>query len=486
MSILKVITGILLLFSSVFLSAQEDIISSKNLHKDFKEFKKLIEIHPDPFTNTSEEEFNKQLDSIEESLEESMPLLDIYKKLSAQVALINDGHSAVYLPEKWMENQRKEYGAFPLDVHLTNENELYVLKDYNDKAVAKGVKITKINGISVDSFINYIDPYISYELKHFRNTKIERDFEMYLYLAFGKSQNTLIHYFTNQDEQVVLSNIPLKKWKKLKKENRTIREQKIAKGKPYDFQDLGNGIGHLSIFSFSVSNYASYRQFLIRTFKEIEEKEIHSLIIDVRGNFGGWPKVSSYLLHYLTENYFKTMAKSSFKISEPVKNNFRSMIRKYNNGRNMLFSKTLHYIDINEAIHGKVNTYINEESFFNERPIPKNYEFTGDIYLLTNRDSYSAASSFAATVQCYQLGSIIGEETGGTRIFRANAVMNQLSKTGIRVRFSTTIEYCTCYDQEMQGVTPNVEFRPSILDIVNGFDSQLNFTQRIIRKVRRN
>jgi len=85
-------------------------------------------------------------------------------------------------------------------------------------------------------------------------------------------------------------------------------------------------------------------------------------------------------------------------------------------------------------------------------PKDRKNEFKGDCYLLTNRDSYSAASSFASTFQCYQMGTIVGEETGGTKIFRANAIYTQLSRTAIWVRMSTTRMYTPCYSQEFEGV----------------------------------
>ena len=42
----------------------------------------------------------------------------------------------------------------------------------------------------------------------------------------------------------------------------------------------------------------------------------------------------------------------------------------------------------------KIGTIVKEESFFNEVPETKSSEFVGDLYLLIDRSSYSAASSF--------------------------------------------------------------------------------------------
>ena len=458
-------------------------IDQKKLLKDLNYLEKVIEAHPDPYTHISEKEFKSKLAEVRTDLNRPHSLLEFYRTVASIVARIKDGHSSVHLPRFWLQTQRKQRGAFPYEVYLTNENELYITKNFDNSVIPVGSKITGINGISVDSFLNRIDPYISYELRNFRNTLIDEAFEQYVYVAFDFADITLDYVFADSS-QIKVKYMPYKEWKKFQKDIREESDRKIAIGEPYAYKKAADGIGLINIYAFSASDFDAYNQFLAKTFKNIRQDNIHSLIIDVRGNFGGWPKIASRLFHYISESHFKTLGMSSMKVSNAYRNN---LFRRYPGLREdkPYIPQRRHYVDLNEIILGEPGTYVDEDIFFNEKPETEKWEFNGDCYLLTNRDTYSAASNFASTFQCYQMGVIIGEETGGTKILRANAIYEELTRSGLIVAMSTTKMFATCFSQDLQGVKPEIQFTPSALDVRFGVDSQLNYTQRVIKQVRK-
>ncbi len=493
--------SILFLLPFFTIAQDDEAIPSKKLLKDFDTLKEMIGAHPDPYTHISESDFNKTIAAIESSLNEPHTVLEFYKKTASLVALIKDGHSQVVLPKDWLLEQREAFGLFPYEVFLTNDDQLYVVNNLTNETIPVGAQILSINGISVPKFLEIIDPYISYERKNFRNTIIDSAFEKYLYLAFGFSENTVLEYFSADTVSINVENIPKKEWKQLRKEQFKERKENRSVKKstdsfesnystasnnidPYAYNKVSEGVGMISIFSFSVPDLQSYKIFLNKTFREIRNDKIHSLIIDVRGNFGGWPKVSSCLFHYISDTYFKTMAKSTMKVSNPYKNYVFDRWPSLRTNRQNIPTRN-HYVDFNSIISKKAGAYVEEEAFFNEKPITEKYEFKGDCYLLINRDSYSASSSFASTFQCYQMGVIIGEETGGTKIFRANAISKLLNKSGLAVGISTTKLYTTCFDKEMEAIQPTAKYEPSILEILSDMDTQLLYTQRLIRQIQR-
>lgn len=477
------IFSVVYVFSGIF-SQEHKLIDSKALKKDFKQFLLFLDAHPDPYQKIDSVLFNNYCEDVRSSLDQEITELEFYRKLSSIVALIRDGHSSVYMPKDWLTEQRKEWGAFPCDVHLTNDDELFIINNYGADSIPPGAKVISINGIRVDSFLNRIDPFISYEIKPFRNTKIDGGFEFYLYLAFDRSKDTRIEYSFIDTSFVSVKNLDFREWKKHQKNDREERERKIASGKPYEYNPLPGGVGHLIIYAFSTPDINNYRRFLRRTFTKIRNDSVHSLIIDVRGNFGGWPKISSEVFHYITNQHFKTQARSSMKISHAYRKIYTDANPWLKNANTGSMIQRRHYLDLNAILSGKLGSYVDEEVFFNEKPEHMDYEFEGDVYLLANRDSYSAASSFAATFKCYQMGKIIGEETGGTKIFRANPIVKKLNKSRLFVRSSTTKLFNTCYFEEDQGVRPDIYFTPSILDIVNDSDSHLRYAQFVIKKSR--
>ena len=480
------ILTVLFILCQVFSSIAQDekLFSPKKLTADYKRFEKFLEAHPDPYTHIKEEDFKEKLSELKKSLDRPHTFREFYKKLSAMVALIKDGHSIVHFPRHWWEKKLKHNGCFPYEVFLTNENQLYVIKKYTEDPIPIGAKILSINGITVDSFIRHIDPYISYELPRFRNTVIDNLINKYLYLVFGDRDQHDIQFFHADTGACLVKNMPYKEWIKYHKDDRDEREEQISKGRPFLFEKVGDGIGLLHVYAFWAKDLTTYNLFLEKTFKEIRKENIHSLIIDIRGNFGGWPKLESELLHYLSNLHFKTSALSSMKVSYPYREYFEEMIpglRRYTKH----YLNDRHSLNLDAIMSNTINSFVIEDDLYNEKPRFEEYEFYGDCYLLTNRDSYSAASSFASTFQCYQMGTIIGEETGGTKIFRANAIPEQLYHSGITINISTTKIFTACYNDELEGVMPNIEYTPSILELISGRDIQLAFTLRVIDKIQK-
>lgn len=149
-------------------------------------------------------------------------------------------------------------------------------KNYQKEGIPVGAKILKINGITVDSFINKISPYISYETENFRNTIIDGSFEQYLYVAFGFPEHITIDYFSTEQQRSVVKNMDYKEWKTFQKDHREERESKIIMREPYAYENTGKGVGLLHIYSFGVSDFDAYESFLAKTFKSIQEDSIHS------------------------------------------------------------------------------------------------------------------------------------------------------------------------------------------------------------------
>jgi len=458
------------------------MLSPKKMKKDLKMLLELVEAHPDPYTKISEEAFNDLVAGVEENINVEMDLLEFYKIVSPIITSIQDGHTSLRMPRYWLQNKQKKHGAFPYEVFLTNEGTLHIIQSYGDQEIPLCAEILEINGMSIPDFITEVDPCLSYETIPFRNDRISESFEFLLYLVFKQVDQLSFKFRVSEEQTVVVSTLPYNDWKEQKKDLEEEREKKIARSEPYDFSIIKPGVALINIFSFSVGDITKYNFFLNKTFKEIKNEGVHSLIIDVRGNYGGWPRVSSELFHYIHEGHFKVMAKSSMKISQPYRRYFTEKMPKVNTV-DVTFQQRRHNLNLQEILYGELNTYVDEDDFYNESNVEEEYEFSGDCYLLMDRKSYSASSSFASTFQCYSMGTIIGEPSGGTKIFRANSIYKRLPSSSFFLGMSTSLKYCTCYNEENEPVLPDFEVTPSILDRVHKSDAQLNFTLMLIQKL---
>jgi len=482
----RAIIFVLMLF--VFQSSQaqdEKLISTKKLKKDFEHFKKVMDVHPDPYRHYTKAEFDGFLKEAESQLGTPKSDLEFYKILSKVVAKVKDGHSSMIYSASGYKNKFKEFGVFPLEVYLDNNDEMFLIKAYMDDCpMKKGSQILEINGLSISEFIDKVDPYVSYEKKEWRNYRIGSSLGFMLDLVFGVKSSHVFKFSTHQAEEAEIQNISSEiwneKWNKIYEED----NKRGSSVKPCEFEKLTDEVGMLTIYSFVTRDLESFKNMIRNTFSKIEKEGIKYLIMDVRGNGGGSPRLSSEILHYITEKHFKSIAKEKIKVSSLFRNKFRKQIPPQY--RTMVRSTRNSYtMDVSQIMNAPVDSYIEEDDLFNQAPQTMPNEFAGLVFLLTDRRSFSASSCFASTFKCYQLGTILGEETGGTGIFHANSHYEKLKFSKFRVRMSTTKLYAPCYNEPDAGIKPDIEVIPSLLDRVNNVDSQLNYTLRIIDKIKK-
>lgn len=481
---LKIITLFLFLANGSLSAQDSNLIPVKKLRKDFKKLVSYVEAHPKPYRHISEQEHKSLIDSIYKLIDRPISNMDFFKLVSPIYTSIKDGHSGIYPPMFWLKNYRKSYGVFPYRLYLSDENRLFIIDNWGeDKTIPLGAEILAINQISINDLLIELSQYVSYEQEIFRNTVIQNNFDLYLYLQFGTISEIELSYLGNKKEEHLVKFIKYKDWKNEVEESEIEKDKRIKMNKPYAYKKLKEGVGIIYIYSFAVGEYNKYRIFLRDTFRKIASDKIESLIIDVRDNTGGFPKVSSDLFHYISEKNFKTMALNEVKVSKTYRQYYTKSANV--NLYQMHFRKDLHFVDLESIMQKDIGTIVKETEFFNENPRTENNEFNGDLYLLTDNRSFSASSSFAATFRCYQMGLIIGQETGGTKVFHANSISHKLDHSKIICSMATTRDYTACFYEEDEGIIPDIEVKQSVPGLVAKRDAVIDYTLHLIKKVKK-
>ena len=469
-----------------FLLSGQKIIKAKKLKKDFDKLITKIEAHPDPYRNLPEEAYHKRADSLRATIKD-MDAVSFYKLCAPLIHEIGDGHTSLHMPSILMKRQMKELGAFPYEIYISDASKMFVIKNYSEEeTIPLGSEILSINGLSIPEFLEAIDPYTYYETKPFRNFTVEDRIQECLHLQFGDFTALDIIYHSDAEHQATVKNILYKTYEDAKDDQKERVESLIKRGEPYEYEKIKDGIGILKIHSFAISDQFKFEGFLRRTFKKINKDEIHSLILDVRGNLGGFPRASKFLYHYITDVPFKLMAISSMKISDPYRRYYKTAFPHVNFNA-LTFNRTGYDIDLYTLFNGELGTLSTEVNENNEIAETQDHEFKGDLYLLTDRKSFSAASSFAATFRCYGLGVIVGEPTGGTKTFFGNSAYFSLTHSNLSLSVGTAKNYTTCFtEDENEAIIPDIEVRQSVVDRVNNSDQTLFYTLRLIKKMRAN
>lgn len=139
-----------------------------------------------------------------------------------------------------------------------------------------------------------------------------------------------------------------------------------------------------------------YRSCVKEMFQEVKAKNIKNVAVDVRGNGGGDSSVANEFIRYLPVDSFRDC---------PGDWRWRFLT-------------------------------ISDDGYKKNKPY-KNFIFEGNVYILTNRSSFSAAMDFAQIIQDNQLGKVIGESPANDVNGYGEIVVFSLPNTGVSMQIST-------------------------------------------------
>ncbi|MGZ5287343.1 MAG: S41 family peptidase, partial [Flavisolibacter sp.] len=283
---------------------------------------------------------------------------DLLRQFAAQ---LNDGHTGVWYPSSFYQNQA---AYAPLSTDLI-ERRVFITAIPDDSLKAagwqKGMEILKVNGTEVHEYaMKNIKPFES------ASTPQGLDAAMYnLYLLNGPITEPVRLTVKGIDGQV--------------KEKTLWRRTRRAEPPAVQYSILENNIGLLSINSFSSNNFFSVFDSL---YKKIQGNK--ALIIDLRANTGGNGAQGEYILKHLTKTPFPDPQISA--------RQYNPLLKVW--GQNNLALYTI--------LPGKTKPFSDRAIY--EKP----------VVVLTGRMTASAAEDFTVQLDVMKRGMIIGQPTAGT------------------------------------------------------------------------
>ena len=388
----------------------------------------LREMHPAPFQNNSEKAFNKTVKGIEESLPETISILDFYKSLKPLTAMFKEGHTFLNFPYEDME--KYNVPVFPLAITVKpGKHTIYSAKDYyvNDKLlISKGTQILSINDKRGKSLINQLLKYGEGERDFFRCIGVEQLFTEHLYMLYP---DTVFHLKLKTKKGIEYKTIKAVSYSKHQKSERS------PVPPYYSCKQLDNNTMFMTLnMCMPGSDPVT---FIDSMFQIIKEKNIHNLIIDIRTNPGGYSNIVDSLLRYITHVPFQQCNRVVCKYSTPMK----IISKKYGTNLDSI-PNGLEEIRVDEFIH----------------PHDHSKHFNGKTYLLTSHMTFSSAADLSWTFKYFKMGTIIGEETGGMNVCCGEVFIQQLPHSQITYGIPCKIIYqYGADDRHIHGTLPDIK-----------------------------
>ncbi|MGD1894492.1 MAG: S41 family peptidase [Cyclobacteriaceae bacterium] len=247
----------------------------------------------------------------------------------------------------------------------------------------------------------------------------------------------------------------------------------------WNFEVHSDSIAVLTLNSFGLMGWKAmtidYKAFLADAFQQIDELRIQHLIIDIRENNGGNDEMADELFSYLAEdsyNFNREGRTRYVKFPETLKSYIQTW------GDNPWYFKL--------KPKGKKTDdgyYIFKENLTQSARNSDKKIYQGKSYLLTSSAKTSLAFYTAYRFKYQQLGTIVGQETGGNLndINGGQILFLRLPNSGIEIDFPVMGGFST-QKQPNSGVRPDIEVEYTVQDITEERDLEMEEVLKILDK----
>ena len=475
----KSIVILALLFATTLYSQNK-----KNYLDDLKIYREIIETsHTGMYLYTPKPEFDSLFVAAEKNINDDKikNARQFYILLAKLHTKLRCGHSSMFATKQiFSEIDSSSQAFFPYKVKFIKDT-LVVADNYGE--IKKGTQIISINNKSIKEITDDAFRIISSDgynttLKYH---ELDKDFAVKYFLLYGAAEEfsiTIKPYLTNTTKEIKVPGI---KGKELPDENK-------EDTKPVDLQFIDDKTALLTIRTFETrtnKNQKRYFKFLNSSFKQIKEKNISTLILDIRENGGGDDgndmELASYLINkpFREDKYRKLNTIDLPLYPEYLHPSWYQFMGVPKNKSAAAIKAKMHSELLKEFYKADDNHYYFKEKAIIKRE-PQKYLFTGKTYILISGNVFSGGALFSALVRDKTDAIFVGEETGGGYYRHTGTIplFYELPNTGVVFSIFLVINEQDV-DQKLvpdgRGIIPQIEIYPTVKDFVEGKDTVMDF-----------
>jgi len=406
----------------------------EDLRHDLVQLRKILaEEHACPFDHTPEAEFDVLFEERYRLIDRPMRYEEFFRIAAPLAAKIGCLHTALWMPGRFFELGKDN--MFPLRVRLI-EGRLVVIGGYGGSPeIPVGSVVRSINGQAAGEVFDALRTITSADAlsPYFTDSQVEKRFSMFYASVFGFPERYEVAYTPPGGKTRTIA---------------ALKPADIAAVRKVVFanfdhppltlelrEDIRTAIMTVKTFIY-YDRVDYFREFMERGFREIKDKGIENLILDLRGNDGGDPFCAVILYSYLEREpapYFAEPYGKYAPLAEPV-------------------------------------------------PIPEN-RFTGSLYTLLDGRCGSTNGHFCALLKYHGLGKFVGTPSGSTYVCNAGKNSEvRLDKTQIiltlgRSSFAAAVEGM----DKSRPILPDHPVHETYRDFLDGRDVYLETALELIQ-----
>ena len=437
----------------------------KDLLKEFDQMTEhMLELHPALHRAITSDSLQRLIAHQRDEIYDKMDLLSFYKVISPIYSAIRDGHTRVIAGYELYNDVLNARRVFPYEVWINNGRIYITDSELDEPELLPGTEIIKIQDKSVGEFLQTARQYFSYEQEATQMIAIQNNLSWAMALSLDYKDEVSLQVVNKDTTFVNVELAKFKKWRrKVRKKSRKMQRYLVSI-ENNEYEEIRDGLGYFKIHQFGSYNVKKYVNKVKEIFRQIEKDSISTLIIDLRGNLGGDPNYVEALIHYISQEPFCRL--------EMLYQNRKGITR----ALYQFVDRAAPTAEVKNA--SKLLYYGSEETF--REPVELEHEYRGQIILVTDEVSYSAAATLAAVIKCHDMGIVVGQATGGTRIFQAYTHEQYHPKTRFRTSVATSLIFTACSGFEDQpgnfeGVIPHITLERSLEDVLDERDVEMEY-----------
>lgn len=457
------------------------------LQADYSLLRNILETkHPSLYWYTSKDSMDNCFDRYYRAIEDSMTEQQFgWKILAPLTSIIHCGHTSFGMSRsynRWADNKR--FPGFPLQMKVWNDT-MVVTANINrkDSLLKRGTFITSINGIRPREITRTLFDYMT-EDGHANNInyiRLSSNFPYYHRNVFGLSRNYSVAYIDSTGRERIVK-VPLFEFPSDSSRKRIPRPPADSRSRKETRQrgllaarslaiDTAANTAFITLNTFTTGGL---RKFFRQTFRHIRKTGISHVVLDLRSNGGGRINLSTLLTRYVTRIPFRVTdtsfaaAKSLQPYTKYIKNGL------FNNLGLLFFTK--------RKADGLYHFGYWERK--NYKPKKSNH-YNGDLYVLTNGQTFSASALFCNVVKGQPGITLVGEETGGGWHGNNGILIPDITLPNTRLRVRLPLFRLVQFNhvpKNGSGVMPDIYIGTSYDALVNGYDKKMKTVIELISK----
>jgi C-terminal processing protease CtpA/Prc len=462
-----------------------------DLQKDVDILEKAYtSLHPGLYRYNTPEEMTTHFDALRKELNREVTLSEAFLAFSRFIPKIRCGHTLVnpYNQSRLVKNAFfSTSDKIPFNFDWVEKKMVLTHNLSEDPLLKPGTEILSINGMPVPEIIETLLPYVSAD-GHQMNKRLYalqvKSIDEYEYfdLIFpllsppenGQYTIEALDHVSGNPIKTKVSAMSVATRRGLLAERYGIKTERYDDS--WQFTILSDDLAHLKLGTFvTYKMEMNWKTFLKDAFKELKEKNIPNLIIDIRGNEGGMDDVSAELAKYLLQEDIRVPEMLSLTRYQKVPEDLDPYLSTWDDQLKNISSQVEPHQDGFFKMKGENKKYMEIKKSNNK------WRHEGKTFLITDASNSSATFYLARVMKLGKVATLVGQTTGGTQkgINGGAMFFLRLPNSGIEMDIPLIGNFPYKEAPDL-GIVPDVVVEKTLEDVMEGRDPEIETVKSII------